>query len=151
MRKHLASIGIGAAFVVAAVIASFAQSEAPNPPGGPALDGFCPVAYVEMKQAVKGDPRHASVHQGQTYHFANAQAKQMFDNAPATYVPAYDGTCATGVAMGMKLESDPKLFVLHDGKTYLFSDAKAKAMFEEDTAGIIAKANANWPKVKQLP
>lgn len=149
MRKHLASIGIAAALVVTAAIASFAQSEAPKSSGGPALDGFCPVAYVEMKQAVKGDPKHASVHQGQTYHFANAQAKQMFDNAPAKYVPAYDGICATGVAMGMKLKSDPKLFVVHDGKAYLFSDAKAKGMFEKDTAGIIAKADANWPRVKQ--
>ena len=146
MRKHLASIGIAAAFVVTAAIASFAQSEAPKPSNGPALDGFCPVAYVEMKQAVKGDPKHSSVHEGRTYHFSNAQAKQMFDNAPAKYVPAYDGICATGVAMGMKLKSDPTLFIVHNGKAYLFSEAKAKAMFEKDTAGIIAKADANWPR-----
>ncbi len=84
-----------------------------------------------------------------SHSFANAQAKQMFDNAPAKYVPAYGGICATGVAMGMKLKSDPKLFIVHNGKAYLFSDAKAKAMFEKDTASIIAKADANWPKVKQ--
>jgi YHS domain-containing protein len=72
-----------------------------------------------MKQAVKEIPKHSSVHQGRTYHFANAQAKQMFDNTPAKYLPAYDGICATGVAMGMKLQSDPKLFVVHGGETYL--------------------------------
>jgi len=131
MRKHLASIGIAAAFLLTAVMASHAQSEAPKSSGGPALDGYCPVAYVEMKQAVKGDPKHKSEHAGHTFHFANAQAKQMFDQAPAKYLPAYDGLCATGVSMGMKLESDPKLFTLHNGRTYLFSDANAKAMFRE--------------------
>ena len=73
----------------------------------------------------------------------------MFDKAPGKYVPAYDGICATGVAMGMKLPSDPKLFTVHDGRTYLFSDAKAKAMFEKDKTGIIAKADANWPKLQK--
>jgi hypothetical protein len=44
MRKYLASIGIAAAFLVTAAIASLAQSEAPKPGGGPALGRFCPVA-----------------------------------------------------------------------------------------------------------
>jgi hypothetical protein len=89
MRKHLASIGIAATFVVTAAIASFAQSEAPKPSSGPALDGFCPVAYVEMKQAVKGDPKHASVHQGQTYHFTNARRSRCSTKLPPSpYPPA---------------------------------------------------------------
>ena len=150
MRRHLASIAIAVAFLVTATIAALAQSEAPKPAaGGPALDGFCPVAYVEMNQAMKGDPQHKSEHQGRTFHFANAEAKKMFDQAPAKYLPAYDGLCATGVSMGMKLPSDPKLFTVRDGRTYLFSDAEAKAIFEKDPKGVIAKADANWSKVKQ--
>jgi YHS domain-containing protein len=73
----------------------------------------------------------------------------MFDKAPAKYLPAYDGLCTTGVSMGMKLPSDPKLFVVRDGRTHLFSDAEAKAMFDKDPKGVVAKADANWPKVKQ--
>jgi YHS domain-containing protein len=150
MRRHLATIGIAAAFLVTATIASLAQSEAPKPAAaGPALDGFCPVAYVEMNQAVKGNPQHKSQHEGRTFHFANAQAKQMFDKAPAKYLPAYDGLCATAVAQGMRLQSDPRLFTVHNGRAYLFSNAEAKAMFDKDASGIIAKADANWPKVKQ--
>ena len=41
-----------------------------------------------MNQAVKGNPQYKTEHQGRTYHFANADAKKMFDAAPATYVPA---------------------------------------------------------------
>lgn len=149
MRKRLASVGIAAAFLVTATVASLAQSKAPEPAGRPALDGFCPGAYLEMNQAIKGDPQLKSEHQGHTFRFANAQAKKMFDQAPAKYVPAYDGLCAIGVSMGMKLPADPELFSVHDGRTYLFSDAEAKAMFEKDKTGVVAKADANWPKVKQ--
>jgi YHS domain-containing protein len=49
----------------------------------------------------------------------------------------------------MKLQSDPKLFVVRSGRAYLFSNAEAKTMFEKDPSGIIAKADANWPKLKR--
>lgn len=165
MRRQLALVATVAALFVPATIAARVQSEASRPKQseapkpmqseapkpaahGPALDGFCPVAYVEMKQAVKGNPQHTSTHQGRTFHFANAEAKQMFDQAPAKYLPAYDGLCATGVSMGMKLPADAKLFTVREGRTFLFSDAEAKAMFDKDAAGVTARADANWPKVK---
>ncbi len=150
MRRLLASTAIAAALLATATLAALAQSEAPKPAAaGPALGGYCPMAYVEMNQAMKGDPQQKSEYQRHTYYFTNAQAKQMFDKAPAKYVPAYDGLCATAVAMGTKLESDPKLFVVHDGRTYLFSNAVAKATFEKDPKALIAKADANWSKFKQ--
>ena len=57
----------------------------------------------------------------------------MFD-APGKYVPAYEGFCATAGAPGMKLESDPKLFTVHNGRAYLFSNTEAKAMFDGTSA-----------------
>lgn len=149
MIKRVASLGVGFVVLAVTAMASLAQSEAPKPTAGVALSGYCPVAYVAMNQAVKGDPQHKREHQGRTYHFANAEATKIFDAAPAKYLPAYEGLCATGVAQGMKLQSDPKLFTVHNGRTYLFSNAEAKAMFEKDKSGIIAKADANWPKLKQ--
>jgi YHS domain-containing protein len=154
MKTHVKSFAAVAAIVLLAAMATFAQSKAPAQSaapkaGGVALGGYCPVAYVAMNKAVKGSADHASVYEGRTYHLTNAQAKKMFDASPAKYVPAYDGLCATGVAMNMKLESDPELFVVHNGRAYLFSDAKAKAMFEKDRTGIITKADANWSKLRQ--
>jgi YHS domain-containing protein len=115
--------------------------------GDIALGGYCPVGYVAAGKAVKGDPNFVSEYQGETYYLANAMAKEMFDKAPASYVVAYDGWCATAVANGMKVESDPAVFVVRDGKTYLFSNEKAKAMFTEDGAGLVAKADTNWPEL----
>jgi YHS domain-containing protein len=142
------TLALGLASGVALVAQSVApQSRAPESETEVALDGYCPVAYVEMKQAVKGDPAHSTVRDGKTYHFANADAKKMFEKSPARYEVAYDGLCATAVAQNMKMESDPKLFTVHDGRTYLFSTADAKAMFDANKAGTIARADANWPKL----
>lgn len=47
--------------------------------GAVAIGGYCPVAYVAMKQAVKGSAAHTGVYQGRTYHLTNADAKKMFD------------------------------------------------------------------------
>jgi YHS domain-containing protein len=151
MRKYLLWISLAAAVAIAGV-GTYAQSQAPTSGTASehALGGYCPVAYVAMNQAMKGIPAISSTYKGKTYLLANADAKKMFDAAPEKYVPAYDGICATGVAMGMKLESSPELFTIHDGKAYLFSDQKAKAMFDQDKSGTIRKADANWPKVSAM-
>jgi YHS domain-containing protein len=148
MLKHLAAVSAAAVVLTVSSFVVLAQSEAPKQ-SGVALGGYCPVAYVAMNQAVKGNSQHKSEFQGRTYYLTNADAKKMFDADPAKYVPAYDGLCATAVAQGMKLASDPKLFAVHNGRAYLFSNAEAKTMFEKDKSGIIAKADANWPKLQQ--
>lgn len=118
----------------------------------PAIGGYCPVAYIQANMAAKGDAKFTSVSKvdGQTYQLSNAMAKDMFDKMPEKFTPAYEGFCATAVAKGMKLKSDPKLFVVENGKTYLFSTEEAKKMFEMDKAGTIEKANGNWPKVSAM-
>lgn len=114
----------------------------------PIAGGYCPVAYVKAHKPVKGDPQFRSEKDGQVYYFANAMAKQMFDAEPAKYQIAYDGWCATGVAMGKKIPSNPELFTEREGVTYLFSSEQAKAMFDKDPAMTVAKANEGWSKIK---
>ena len=118
-----------------------------HPTGDVALNGYCPVAYAAMGKAVEGQSKFASAYQGRTYYLANGKAKKMFDEAPEEYLVAYDGWCAAGVAQGMKVESDPTVFLVRDGKTYLFSNDEAKGMFTADAAGFIAKADERWPTV----
>lgn len=116
----------------------------------PAIGGYCPVAYKAAKMAQKGDRNFTSTYDGQTFWLTNAMAKQMFDKAPAEYAPVYHGYCAAAVAKGMKVKANPELFTVEGGKTYLFSTADAKAMFDKDKAKMIAMADQNWPKVSQL-
>jgi YHS domain-containing protein len=138
-RVSRAALGLLAAFAAVSFVAAADQE--------PVAGGYCPVAYVKMHKAVKGDPQHRSQKDGRVYHFANAQAKQMFDAEPAKYRIAYDGWCATGVAMGKKIASNPELFTEKDGVTYLFSSEQAKAMFDKDASATIARADTGWSKI----
>ncbi len=109
-----------------------------------ALQGYCPVAYGAMGKAVKGNKRWTSTVHGQRYVFANAEAKKMFDAEPARFEVAYDGLCATAMAMGQQRKSDPRLFVIHGGRTYLFSSAEAREAFERMPDETAKKADAQW-------
>ncbi len=113
----------------------------------PAIGGYCPVAYVKAHKAIKGDARYSSEQEGLVYLFSSREAKKMFDADPGQYRVAYHGWCATGVAMGKKITSDPQLFTVHKGVTYLFSSAEAKAAFDKSPDMTIAKAEENWPKL----
>ena len=121
---------------------------AADTPKKPELRGYCPAAYGLVAKAIKGDPKYPSVHNGRLYYLANADAKKAFDANPEKFTIAYDGWCTTGVALGKKLESDPTLFIIHSGVTHLFSSADAKKAFEGDPEGMLANAEANWPRLK---
>lgn len=108
------------------------------------FDGYCPVAYLVMNKNVVGDPKYSSTYGDKTYYLANADAKKMFDADPLKYLPKYDGFCATAVSMGKKIESDPELFSVYKGATYLFSNQMAKDKFDENPDMIIKKAEENF-------
>jgi YHS domain-containing protein len=139
--RRLALLLIAALMIVTVGIASAAREGAS---AHAALQGYCPVAYVAMSKAVKGDPKISSVVEGRRYLFTNADAKKMFDASPGKYQVAYEGWCATAMSMGKKIKSDPKLFSVLGGRTYLFSNAAAKKAFDGMPEGVIQKADAQW-------
>jgi YHS domain-containing protein len=142
MKKFAFPVILTIALAVASMLV--AQSK-------PAIGGYCPVAYKAMNKAMKGDPKFASTHDGQTFYLTNADAKKMYDANPAEYTPVYHSYCAAGVAKGMKIESDPTLFSVVDGKTYLFSSKEAKMMFDKEAKMMVAQADKNWPEVSKKP
>ena len=113
-----------------------------------ALDNYCPVAYAVMNKAVKGNPKYSSEYEGKTYYFADSKAKDMFDANPLKYVPKYDGYCATAMSMGKKLKSNPKLFSVYKSHTYLFSNKKAKMMFDKNPDMFIEKSDKAFADLK---
>ena len=114
------------------------------------LGGYCPVGYVAAQKTVYGDPKYASEYKGKTYYLSSQGAKEMFDKEPEKFTKSfkYDSYCATGVALGKKLATDPGLFSTAKGKVYLFSSPAAKEAFDKDPKGMIAKAEANWKKLQ---
>lgn len=114
-----------------------------------ALGGYCAVGYVAAQKTLYGDPKFGSEYEGKLYYLSSEAAKKMFDAEPAKFAKAikYDSYCATGVAMGKKLNTDPNLFSFVDDKLYLFSSQGAKDLFDKDPNAMIAKAEKNWKKL----
>ena len=132
-------------FIFAAAFAVSASAQTKHKhKSSAALNGYCPVAYQAMNKAVKGNSKFSSTYEGITYHFAAESAKAMFDKDPAKYLPAYDGYCATAMSMGKKLKSNPELFTVYKDHTYLFSNKKAKMMFDKNPAMFVEKADKKF-------
>lgn len=113
------------------------------------LGGYCPVAYVSANKALPGDLKVTSEVDGKVYAFINDGARKAFDAEPKKFITAiqYEAWCATGLAMGKKIPSDPALFSSLDGKVYLFSSKGAKEAFDKAPKEFIAKADVQARKL----
>jgi len=142
---------IAAAMFIGAASSAFAVDEYNVTSGATrsgeslALRGNDTVALALGLGVVDGYAEFRYSHDGVTYYFASKQAQDAFVSDPNTYQPQYGGYCAFGVAIGKKLDSNPRFADIVDGKLYLFLDAEAFAAYEEDKAGTLAKAKRNWP------
>jgi YHS domain-containing protein len=134
------------AVMLVATIASYAGMKKPE------LNGYCIVAY-SVDKALMGSEQHMSEYKGKSYYFVNGDAKKAFDKTPDKFIKAvqYKAVCATGVALGKKIEANPEIFTKVGEKVYLFSNADAKAMFDKNQGEMIKKADANWKKVNGNP
>jgi len=57
--------------------------------------------------------------------------------------------CVTGLSMGKEVKTDCSVAEQMDGKTYCFSAAEAKAMFDKDPNAMLAKAKGNFDTLKK--
>jgi hypothetical protein len=112
------------------------------------LRGVDPTSYAAGKTPQAGAADHTAVSDGAIYRFASTDAQDRFVASPSTYKPAFGGFCATGAALGKKLDGDPKIFRILDGQLYVFVHQQAVEIWDKDPAGTLAKANANWPQIK---
>jgi len=144
--KHVTRPVAGAlAFVVFAGGLAFAAQPEHSLVGA---SGYDVVAYHTEGEARRGSGFHVAEHEGVTYAFASEENAERFKANPERYVPAYGGYCAYGAALGKKFVADPEVFEVVDGRLFLNLDRDIQAKWNEDQAGHIAKADANWPRIE---
>ena len=114
----------------------------------PGISGYDPVAYFTDGKAMKGSGYHVADYKGVTYAFASKDHKQLFEDNPEKYVPAYGGYCAYGVAVGKKFVSDPEAWKVVNGTLYLNLDKDIQSKWLQDVPGYIKKSEANWKEIK---
>lgn len=107
------------------------------------------VAYFTQGRAVKGSDRYTHAFGGVTWQFASAAHRDQFKADPEKYAPQYGGFCSWGVAeKGRLFDVDPvNGWAIHNGKLYMNFNADINQVFQRDPAGLVQKANANWPSL----
>lgn len=126
--------------------AGFAQSG--TAPMRVVIKGYDPVAYFTDKLPAMGTPKIKYDWDEGRYLFTNAKHQEMFSSNPDRYAPQFGGFCTAGMSKGKKMEANPELWMIVDGKLYVFASPKAKEIAENDSAGMIALAKKNWPEKK---
>ena len=91
------------------------------------LEGLDPVLLTQEKET-QGDEKF-SVKRGRfRYLFASAETKAAFEREPKRYEIQLGGTCAR---MGPSTQGNPDLFMVHDGRIYIFGSDACVKMFKE--------------------
>ena len=154
------SVGkIGLAFALVLVLACAAPAQSPPTTSGGsgqallnlentvALHGYDPVAYFIDHEAVRGKKRILERLGGATYYFASRGSRYEFLRDATRYQPQFGGYCAASLAMGRLEDINPHLFVIYEGKLYLFNNPEVMAVFMRDPRRSIYEARQHYFKI----
>ena len=161
-RRKPGSIGRGrlirCLLPAAAVLAGVALAPPPraattdlivtNPHTGLAINGFDPVAYFIDGRAMLGTGEFEYAFGGAVWRFHNAGNQGAFAADPDLYLPRFGGYDPVGVARGVSVPGDPRLWFVRGGDLYLFYTQEARDTFVDDADGISTLAARNWPSVQ---
>ncbi|KEJ88056.1 YHS domain-containing (seleno)protein [Sulfitobacter donghicola] len=153
MKKTLVALGL--AFAVTASTPAFAYDITSTAPvnvsaANIALKSHDPVAYFTVGKPTLGSEQYSAEHEGATYRFSSAENLATFQADPAKYVPQHGGYCRMGAALGKKLDGDPTLFRIDNGKLSVYSYQAAIDGFSKDVSGHGTNADAKWPEIKSI-
>ena len=109
-----------------------------------ALHGYDPVAYFERERPVKGNKRILERLGSATYYFASRSSRYEFLGDAPGYQPQFGGYCAASLAVGRLEDINPHLFVIYEGKLYLFNNPEAEAMFMRDPRRAVYEAREHY-------
>lgn len=114
----------------------------------PAYDGYDLVALHDRKRDLLGSQVVVQLYNGQYFQFLGSKERDRFNENPEKYIPMFDGYCAEGVTRGKRYPGSIGEFLVLDGQTYLFFDAKARVVFATDRESMIKKANETWSRME---
>ncbi|MCV0428265.1 MAG: hypothetical protein K5905_22645 [Roseibium sp.] len=152
MFKNLVRGSIAALVVVGGLVSSAfgAGFDVNATVTGLALRGVDPVSYFANGAPQDGDFAITEVHNGATYRFVSEENRDLFKQDPEKYLPQYGGFCAFGTAMGVKVDGDPDLWKIVDGKLYLNLSESIQERWNKDIPGFINTADGNWGGLKDV-
>jgi YHS domain-containing protein len=149
--RHIRLPLLALAVLIAAFIGPAGPALAIDPvynESGTAIRGYDAVAYFTQGKPVEGSPEHTADYNGAQWRFASAENRDLFTDDPEKYAPQYGGYCAWAVANNYTASTDPHAWTIKDGKLYLNFSKFVRTRWAIDKSGNIAKADVNWPGLR---
>lgn len=116
------------------------------------LRGNDPVAYFTEGKPVRGNPAIRTDHNGVSYRFASESNKAEFLKNPARYEPAYAGFCTSGAPYALKAAIGADVFIVYDGRLYLFGSERSKRGWLLDARNNVQLGDRYWnEETKDVP
>lgn len=112
------------------------------------LAGYDAVAYFTKGKPVMGTAKYTAVHNDAIYRFSSKEHRDMFNQNPEKYAPAYGGFCAFGATFGKKFEVDGKAFEIVNGKLYVNKNREVYATWKQNIPKHLNEANTEWPEIQ---
>ena len=158
-QRKLRSLGLAAALIAAGVAigglvqpamirAATTEYLVVDRNSGLAISGFDPVAYFIDGVASLGKGDFEASFAGAVWRFRNEGNRGAFMADPDIYMPRFGGYDPIGVARGVAVAGDPRLWTLSGERLYLFSTPEGRDLFASDAERVIATAERKWPSVK---
>ena len=114
-----------------------------------AIKGYDPIAYFAFGKPTRGLPDIEYVWDERRYRFSRTEHRELFKADPARYAPQFADFCAMALSLGEVVEADPENWLISNGKLYIFGKPTGPALFRQDLAGNITKANQNRALVQK--
>lgn len=112
-----------------------------------AIQGYDSTAYFTKGAPQKGSKKHRLKYQAETWLFASADSKALFEANPQKYAPQYGGHCAWKEAQdGEEVYGDPMIWTIVDDKLYLNYNKPVNDKWVKNIPGFIKKADKFWLK-----
>jgi YHS domain-containing protein len=126
--------------------ASWAQAGDFLEENGVALGRLDAMTYFSHEQKLMdGDQQKSFVYKGSKFYFITAAHLDAFKSDPEHFAPQFGGYDALAASRGNRVAANPRVFMLQDGKLYLFKDRDSMRQWKQDVAANIERGNQAWP------
>ena len=119
-----------------------------DPNSGLAINGYDPVDYFLEGKPVSGKANFEYDFGGAVWRFRNEGNRAAFAADPAVYAPQFGGYDPVGVARGVPLAGDPRLWLVQDRRLYLFYSEDNRAAFSQDPDQVVRDSRRTWPTLR---
>ena len=128
-------------------LASQTQRIVVNWNSGLAIDGYDPVAFFTDSKAEAGSGEFELRYAGATWRFVNGGDRSAFAQQPEVYMPQYGGYDPVGVARGVAVPGNPRVWAIVGERLFLFYDGTQREKFISNPARYLAVSQRRWPDV----